>query len=96
MIRCDLCGRFCKSGTWAEIYDMSGWSGLEYEAFRCDACTEKAGPATTNARPYDGDLTGYQGRFGASNIVLTGLTEPLEPETTVTVDAEGGAQHEQG
>ena len=65
--RCDDCGRFFRPderATWAEIYDMIGM-GLDRERHRCALCTESLGPAQSNARPHDGDLSPYQGQFSS-------------------------------
>ena len=58
--QCNDCGKFMKDGTWAEIYDYVNMS-LEYDHYRCRRCTEKLGPAKSNARPRDGDMSQYQG-----------------------------------
>jgi len=61
--KCDCCGRFMKcadGASWAEIYDMVGM-GLDHEILRCAECTQRLGPAESNARPYDGNMTPYQG-----------------------------------
>lgn len=62
--QCDDCGRFMnrKGSTWANIYDFAGRC-LDREHFRCARCTEKLGPAQSNAKPYDGDMQHYQGQF---------------------------------
>lgn len=64
--KCDDCGKFMsanKGWSWAHIYDMAGWSGLEREHYRCHACTDSKGPAQSNAKPHDGDMRPYQGMF---------------------------------
>lgn len=62
--QCDDCGRFMnrKGASWAHIYDFVGM-GLDREHFRCAGCTERLGPAQSNARPHDGNMQEYQGVF---------------------------------
>lgn len=62
-MRCDDCGRFMTpaGGSWAHIYDMIGM-GLDHEHWRCRRCTDLLGPVASNARPYDGDMSPYQGQ----------------------------------
>lgn len=58
-LRCSDCGSFLtRSYSWANIY---AHDGLDYEHFRCARCTSKLGPALSNARPIDVDMTPYQG-----------------------------------
>lgn len=62
--RCDDCGRFISYDapgvSWGERYDMVAMC-CDYVHFRCPRCTEKFGPAFSNARPCDGDMSPYQG-----------------------------------
>lgn len=61
MLKCDDCGKFMgKPGSWAEIYDFVGMQ-LDHTHFRCERCTEHLGPVETNAKPWNGDLSSYQG-----------------------------------
>lgn len=65
MIQCNDCGRFMKIGgkaSWAAVYDFAGMC-LSHEHYRCDDCTDRLGPARSNARPADGDMSSYQGFF---------------------------------
>ena len=68
--RCDDCGRFCQTdgATWAEIYDFVAM-GLDHEHLRCSHCTDRLGPAQSNATPHGGDLTPYQGELMTAAIV---------------------------
>lgn len=62
-IRCDDCGRFSRAegASMADIYDFTpGSMGLDREHFRCARCTEVLGPARSNARPHDGDMSRYE------------------------------------
>ena len=63
--KCSTCGRFMgwrePKSSWVEIY--SGRSGLDREYYRCQSCTEKLGPAESNAAPYDKDMSSYQEVF---------------------------------
>ena len=52
-----------RGGSWAAIYDMATYGGLEEEIWRCQPCTDRLGPVTSNARPHDGDMRPYQGLF---------------------------------
>lgn len=59
--KCDKCGQFMGAkGSWAAIY--SGYE-LSHELTRCQRCTEKNGPVTSNANPADGDMRPYQGTY---------------------------------
>ena len=60
--RCDDCGRFMSKGSWADIYDFVALC-CDYQHFRCARCTEKLGPALSNAKPHNGDMSPYQGVF---------------------------------
>lgn len=60
--RCRICGRFCSSGTAAVIFDLVAMEP-SHDIVHCAACTEKHGPAVSNARPADGDMSAYQGSF---------------------------------
>ena len=60
-MRCDDCGRFLSApASWAMIYDMVACEAL-YEHQRCKRCHDKYGPAQSNARPHNGDMSPYQG-----------------------------------
>lgn len=62
-MKCDRCGQFIKvlsNWSWASIYDISGFC-LDREDFRCEKCTNKYGAIESNARPYDRDMSPYQG-----------------------------------
>lgn len=63
-MRCDDCGRFASTdgASAANIYDFVAME-LSHEHFRCRRCTERLGPAVSNARPWDGDLAPYQRLF---------------------------------
>lgn len=68
--KCDDCGRFMKfdeRATWANKYDFVAMECI-YEHFRCGRCTELLGPVLSNARPYNGDMSPYQGRFKAGGV----------------------------
>lgn len=60
-LRCDNCAKFARpnGGSFATIWDFVGM-GLDHEQFRCGPCTERLGPAQSNARPADGDMSPYQ------------------------------------
>lgn len=62
MLKCDDCGRFMSEAgsTWAEIYDFAAMC-LDRTHHRCKRCTEKLGPAKSNAKPCSGDMTPYEG-----------------------------------
>lgn len=61
-MKCDDCGRFMSSGTWADKFDFVAMEP-DYCHYRCDRCSEKFGPAASNARPANGDMSQYQGRL---------------------------------
>lgn len=62
MLKCDDCGRFMTTagGSSADIYDFGPSPGLDHEHYRCNKCTERLGPAESNARPSNGDMSPYQ------------------------------------
>lgn len=64
-MRCDDCGKFASfakgsGASSALIYDFVGM-GLDHETFRCRRCTEELGPVRSNAKPWDGDMSRYEG-----------------------------------
>ena len=63
--KCDDCGRFMSAmsdASWAIIYDFVQMEPIR-EHWRCKRCTIDLGAVTSNARPYNGDMRGHQGRF---------------------------------
>ncbi len=63
--KCDDCGRFMRCddrATWADQYDFVAMECI-YQHFRCARCTEAMGPVQSNARPYNGDMSPYEGKF---------------------------------
>jgi len=63
--KCDDCGRFMRfdaRASWAHKYDFVAMECV-YEHYRCARCTEELGPVHSNARPYNGDMSPYEGRF---------------------------------
>lgn len=65
--KCTDCGRFMRDGTWAAIFDLVAME-LSHEHWRCTRCTGKLGPAQSNARPHNGDMTPYEGRLGRGEV----------------------------
>jgi len=64
--KCDDCGRFIgavKGTSSADIYSFGVNPGCEYIHMRCPNCCKDLGPATSNARPYSGDMSPYQHIF---------------------------------
>ena len=63
--RCVSCGQWTgASYSWAMIFTfptMDDCGGPDGEVFHCDKCTKIHGPATSNARPSNGDMRPYQG-----------------------------------
>ncbi len=60
-MRCDDCGRFVgEAASWAAIYDFKTYEQI-YEHQRCPRCTEKLGSVESNAQPYNGDMSPFQG-----------------------------------
>lgn len=60
-MKCDDCGRFISEPkSWADIYDFAAYC-CDHTHFRCEKCHDKLGPAESNARPHNGDMTTYQG-----------------------------------
>ena len=59
-LNCSRCGRFMSKGTWANIYDFVAME-LSHEIQHCQKCTDSGFPALSNARPYNGDMSPYQG-----------------------------------
>jgi hypothetical protein len=60
-LKCDKCGKFINHKSkysYADIYD---YSGLVDVLHRCEKCNLKYGNIQSNAKPYDNDLTPYQG-----------------------------------
>ncbi len=63
--QCSSCGKFMRPeapASWASIFDRVGMC-LDHEAYRCGQCTVSLGPIQSNATPYDGDMSPYQGVF---------------------------------
>jgi hypothetical protein len=61
-MKCTDCGRFCSRGTWALIFDFVAMEP-SHEHFRCERCVDRLGPAGSNARPRNGDMSPYEGTF---------------------------------
>ena len=63
--KCHDCGKFMNpeapGSSWAHKYDLVGMC-LDYMHDRCAACSEKLGPAQSNATPTNGDMSPYQGQ----------------------------------
>jgi hypothetical protein len=60
-VNCCDCGRFYSGKhSWAYIYDFVAMQP-DYLHIRCKSCTDKLGPVHSNASPYDGDMSSYQG-----------------------------------
>lgn len=59
---CSSCGRFATQGSWAHQYDFVAMEPSHDEE-RCQACTDRYGPATSNARPYNNCWDQYEGRI---------------------------------
>lgn len=62
-MKCDICGKFIKFKTmysWAIIYSFP-YGGIEKDVFRCETDTQKYGPVQSNAKPYNNDMSPYQG-----------------------------------
>lgn len=60
-MRCKTCGRFIgyNSGwSWALTFSLFE---LDCEIFRCEKCTDEYGIIQSNAKPYDDDMSQYQG-----------------------------------
>lgn len=71
-LRCDKCGKFIKwqsRYSWATIYSFPH-GGIEGDVFRCEADTKKYGPVKSNAKPYNDDMSPYQGinEFKPENV----------------------------
>ena len=62
--RCDRCNRPVflneRKATWANTYDFVAMEP-ESELLRCARCSRKVGAVRSNARPYNGDMSPYQG-----------------------------------
>ncbi len=59
---CKICGRFATAGTWAYQYDFVAMEP-SYDSERCQPCTDKIGPALSNARPCNNVWDQYEGRI---------------------------------
>ena len=59
---CDTCGRFSTRGSWAHQYDFVAMEP-SHDTERCQACTDRHGPALSNARPYNDCWDPYEGRI---------------------------------
>lgn len=62
--RCDRCRRIIfqteRKASFAEIFDFVAMEP-ERTIMRCSRCTRKVGRPHSNARPYDGNMAGYEG-----------------------------------
>lgn len=60
---CDVCGRFVSieapGVSLAEIFDFVGMQP-DHTRIHCPSCTSRIGPAQSNARPANGDMSPYE------------------------------------
>jgi len=64
---CSRCGRFMSKGSWAYIYDFVAMEP-SHDIQHCEKCTSDGFPALSNARPFDGDMSPYQGKMIGGEI----------------------------
>jgi hypothetical protein len=62
VFNCSGCGRFATQGSWAHQYDFVAMEP-SHDTELCQHCTDKNGPAMSNARPHNNVWDRYEGRI---------------------------------